>query len=203
MAKERAGFSISHPAPSRDNMNQLLAILSFIIVIAVTIPYMIDIVQGRAKPARAARFMFFAMLLLALAQQHSLGGGYVLAVTIGEFISSLLLLGLAVKYGVGGLSKSDLICYMLLIIDVVVWLTTKNALLALHLTVLADMISFWPTVSKTWREPSSETSLFFWGGSIAPLLSIIAGGSLDYSAIVFPIYLSLVNLIEVTLINRK
>lgn len=184
-------------------MQQILAAGSFLVIIAVTVPYMFDIVKGKARPARAARAMFFAMLLLALAQQHTLGVGYALAVTVAEFISSALLLVLAIKYGVGGWSRSDIICYLLLTVDLIVWLLTKNALLALHLTVLADMISFWPTVQKTWHEPKSETPLFFFGGFIAPLLSIAAGGNLAYSVILFPIYLSLVNLVELGLIYRR
>lgn len=168
-----------------------------------TIPYMFDIVAGRAKPARAARLMFFILLLFALIQQHNLGSGYTLVVTLAEFVSSALLLGLALKYGVGGLSKSDKLCYTLLAFDLVVWATTRNALLALHLTVIADFVSMWPTLEKTWRQPTSETPLFYWGGVIAPLLSIVAGADFSYAVILFPLYLSLINLLEIVLIARR
>lgn len=184
-------------------IKESLAVLSFIIIIGATIPYMIDIAQGRAKPARAARMMLFVLCVFALFQQHSLGGGLTLAVTVGEVISSVLLLALAFRHGVGGWSKGDKVCYMLLALDLLVWAITKNPLLALHLTILADTIAFWPTLEKTWRYPKSETPLFFWGGVVAPLLSIAAGSDFSYSVIVFPLYLSVANLLEIGLIYRK
>lgn len=181
-------------------MNTIFAYISFLIIIAVTIPYMIDILKGRAQPARAARLMFFLLLIITLAQQHSLNSGYAMVVTIAELISSAALLVLALKYGVGGLSKTDKACYALLIVSLAVWVFTKNALLALHLSIFADTVAFWPTLEKTWRDPKSETPLFFWGGVVAPIFSILAAGTLQYSVIVFPLYLSLINLLEVGLI---
>lgn len=127
-------------------MQKVLAFISFAVIIGATVPYMLDIVNKKVQPARASRLMFFILLLFALLQQHSLGSGYTLAVTVAEFVSTAMLLGLAVKYGVGGLSKSDKLCYTLLAVDLLVWATTQNALLALHLTVLADFISMWPTL---------------------------------------------------------
>jgi hypothetical protein len=183
-------------------MQNIFALISFSIIIAVTIPYMIDIVKGRAKPARAARTMLLLLIIVTLAQQHSLGTGLTMALTIGEIVSSIMLFGLAMKHGVGGLSKNDLICYVLLGVSLVAWWMTGNALLALHLSILADTIAFWPTLEKTWREPKSETQLFFWGGVIAPWFSIAAGGSLAYSVIVFPVYISIANFVEVVLISR-
>lgn len=182
---------------------RLLAFASFVVIIGVTIPYLRDIVARRAQPARAARAMFFVLCLIALAQQHSLGSGLTLAVSVGEFLSAVLLLGLAIRYGVGGWSRSDKACYVLLAANLVVWAVSRNALLALHLTIVADTIAFWPTLEKTWRRPKSETPLFFWGGVIAPVLSVVAGADFSYAVIVFPLYLSLANAIELSLIYRK
>jgi len=184
-------------------MQTFLAYASFVIIIGVTIPYMIDIVKGKARPARAARVMFFILLILTLLQQHSLGSGYAMAVTIGELVSSTMLLILAIPFGVGGLTRANKICYLLLGIDVLVWLLTKNALLAIHLSILADMISFWPTIEKTWRLPRSETPLFFWGGAVAPIFSILAQADWSYAVIIFPLYLTVANLLEVFLIYTR
>ncbi len=184
-------------------MQTIFAALSAIIIIAVTIPYMVDIVRGRAKPARAARGMFLLLLSITLAQQHSLDTGLAMTITVAETISCIMLFGLAMKYGVGGLSKSDKTCYALLVVSLVAWWVSGSALLALHFTILADTVAMWPTLEKTWRDPKSETPLFFWGGVIAPLFSVAASSSFAYSVIVFPVYLSLINLIEVILIKRR
>lgn len=185
------------------SLNNLLSILAALIAFGVFVPYGVDILKGRARPARSTRIMFAALMMIALLQQHSLGSGWALAVTIGEAVGSLAILVLALFRGIGGLKKIDITCYLLLLIDLVVWLTTQNAFLALHLTVLADLIAFIPTLAKTWRYPESETPIFFIGGLIAPILSILAAGDFRYSIMLFPLWLVLANTVEVGLIYRK
>lgn len=124
------------------------------------IPYAVDIIKGRAVPARSARLMLTALIILALFQQVGLNAGWILAVTAGEVAGSVAILVLALYKGIGGFSRADIICYLLLLIDMIWWLATKDTLLALHLTIIADTIAFYPTLIKTWRFPSSETPLF-------------------------------------------
>lgn len=114
----------------------------------------------------------------------------------------MAILALSLSRGVGGLRGLDVTCYGLLLLDVIFWLTTKNTLLALHLTVLADLIAMFPTLAKTWHDPKSETPLFFIIGSIGPLVGVVAAGQLNYAIILFPLYLALINTLEVALIYR-
>jgi hypothetical protein len=184
-------------------MRSIFAVLSILIAFGCYFPYMKDIAQGKAVPARSARIMFTVLMIIALLQQRHLGSGWALAVTIGEAAGSLAILSLAIKKGVGGLSRFDVGCYILLALSVIIWITTKNTFLALHLTVLADFIAFAPTLTKTWRWPQSETPFFFAAGVIAPLLSVVAQEGISYSVALFPLYLSLVNAVELVLIYRK
>jgi len=117
-------------------------------------------------------------------------------------VGSVSILWLSLRKGIGGLTRLDVLCYALLGIDMVVWLTTRSAFLALHLTVLADVIAFLPTLIKTWRQPDSETATFFIVGAIAPLFSILAATTYDYGVLLFPLYLAVVNMVEVLLIYR-
>ena len=167
---------------------------------AAYIPYAKDIAKGRAVPARSARIMLTALIVIALLQQAGLGAGWAMAVTAGETVGSLAILVLALYKGAGGFNRTDVLCYVMLVIDVWWWLATKDALLALHLTMVADTIAFYPTVIKTWHNPKSETPLFFIAGTIAPILNMVAVGSYSYQTIVFPLYLAIANGIEVVLI---
>lgn len=181
-------------------MQTALTILAGLIALGGYVPYAFDIVRGRAKPARAARVMFMGLLVVTILQQTSLHSGTLIAFTAGELVGSVSILVLALKYGVGGLGRLDRVCYGLLIVDVIVWATTGNALLALHLSVLADLIAFTPTLMKTWHDPSSETAIFFVTGIVAPLLNIMATGRYSYAVLLFPAYLSFINLLETVLI---
>ncbi len=167
------------------------------------IPYGWDIIKSRARPSRSARIMLTILLFVALLQQHFLGSVWTLSVTVGELVGTVGILGLALKHGVGGLKKLDLACYLLLSLSILVWVTTGSALIALHMTILTDMIAFTPTIEKTWRDPKSETPLFFVLGAVAPLLNIASAQEFNYAILIFPAYLAAANFIEVLLIYRK
>lgn len=181
-------------------LNNVFALLAALLVTWCYIPYAKDIMRGKAKPARSARLMLILLIIIALLQQISMDVGWILAVTVGETIGSLAILVMALKRGVGGFSRTDVICYILLIADLCWWLATRDALLALHLTIIADTIAFYPTLIKTWHNPTSETPLFYIVGTIAPLMNILAVGNYSYQIIVFPLYLAAINGLEVFLI---
>ncbi len=184
-------------------MKEALSIFAGCLILYSYIPYAKDIIKGKAVPARSARIMFTVLLALALLQQRSVGSVWTIAVTVGELIGTVGILWLALKFGVGGLKKLDLACYVLLGMSLIVWITTGSALLALYMTVLTDAIAFTPTLEKTWKNPKSETALFFILGVVAPLLNIIAARELTFAILLFPVYLALANLVEVLLIYRK
>jgi hypothetical protein len=181
----------------------LCSIASFAVIIATAIPYSLDIARGTVRPARSTRWMMLLLMSVALAQQISGGATWEIGLTVGEVIASLVLAAQSITRGVGGWSRDDIICYSLSAVDLVLWLTSHDALLALHLTIIADMIAFAPTLIKTWRDPSSESALFYWGGVIAPIGSIIASSTMSYSSIVFPAYVAIANFVEVALIQRS
>jgi hypothetical protein len=181
-------------------MRDLLAALAGVIAFYGYIPYGIDIVRGKVRPARSARIMLTLLLLVTLLQQRDLGSGWLLSITVGEVVGALGILVLGIRKGMGGLSIIDVVCYVLLAIDLGLWLSTKHTLLALHLSILADFIAFTPTLVKTWRHPWTETPLYFMTMVIASPLNIIAIGTYRYSIVVFPAYLGVINLLEVIVI---
>lgn len=179
-----------------------LSLMSAVIAFGCFIPYGWDVFRGRAKPARSTRLMFALLLVLALLQQHEIGSRLSLALTAGESLGAIGILALAMWKGVGGLKRLDLVCYVLLIVDVIIWQTSHNGLLGLHLTILGDQIAIWPTLVKTWRHPKSETPFFFIAGSVAPLFAIASEKALSYSIVLYPLYLMLINTVMVLLIYR-
>jgi hypothetical protein len=184
-------------------IRDILSLAAGLLVFWAFIPYGRDILRGKVSPARSARLMFAVLMIVAILQQHSLGAGLTLAVSLGEAAGSLAILFLSIKYGMGGLRRLDTLCYGLLALDIVVWVTTGNALLALYLSIIADVIAFFPTLHKTWVNPASETAFFFATGIAAPLLNLAAVGHFTYKVALYPIALAIENTIEVALIYRK
>ncbi len=181
-------------------VGQILSVLGGLIMLFSFVPYARDILKDKVKPSRSARLMMVLLIFVSLFQQKSLGSGWLLAMTVGDGIGAVGILLLALKKGVGGLSKIDIACYLLLGMDIALWLTTGNALLAIHLGIIADLVAMTPVFFKTWQQPWTETPLFFILGIVAPLISILGVGRYSYAIILFPAYIAAVNIFETGLI---
>lgn len=175
-------------------MKSFFGILSFVLSFGATIPYAIDILKGRAKPARSTRILFLLLITVTLVVQSSAFTSGVLLLTVGELATQILLFALSIKHGLGGLARLDIACYGAFIISLSAYLLTKNAGLSLTLLVLTDFIAFLPTIVKIWRDPTSDTWIFFVvGGMAAAASSLLARNTNSYTEIVFPFYIFAAN----------
>lgn len=182
-------------------METLFGMLSFMLSFGFTIPYAIDIARGRAKPARSTRILFLILMTVILIVQGREFTSWVLALTVAEVMSQILLFGLSMKHGVGGVARLDIICYAAFTVSLSAYLLTKDAVLSLTLLILTDLIGFLPTLVKTWRDPSSETwPYYFFGGVIAAAASVLASATTAYVELAFPIYICAANGVVTALI---
>ncbi len=180
----------------------ILSVIAGVLALSAYVPYLWDIVAGRAKPARSTRITLVIILLIAFFQLRVVGATFTLAIVVGELLGSIAVLAASFKRGVGGLTQVDMICYGLLLIDIIVWLTTGNAAVALFLSIAADVISFYPTLHKTWLHPTTETPLFYHLGNVAVILNLVAATHLTWTVAIYPLILIGINSVEVLLIYR-
>ena len=175
-------------------MESLFGILSFALSFGFTIPYAVDIVRGRARPARSTRILLLLLMTVTLVVQAREFTSWVLLLTIGEVLSQILLFGLGIRYGVGGLSRVDVICYVAFGISLGAYLLTQDAVLSLLLLMATDSIAFAPTILKIWRDPASDSWVFFFfGGVAAAFASLLATSSTAFAEWGFPTYLLVAN----------
>lgn len=175
-------------------VRSFFGILSFVLSFGATIPYAVDIIKGRAKPARSTRILFLLLILVTLVVQSREFTSWVLLLTIGELATQVMLFGLGMKHGMGGLARLDVVCYIAFAISLAAYLLTRNATLSLTLLVLTDSIAFLPTIVKIWRDPTSDTWVFFVvGGVAAAAASLLARSTNSYTELLFPTYIFIVN----------
>ncbi len=187
-------------------MNVFFGILSFVLSFGATIPYAVDILKGRAKLARSTRILFLFLMLVTLFVQSREFTSWVLLLTIGELATQVLLFSLVFKYGVGGLARLDLLCYGAFAVSLIAYLLTRNVVLSLTLLIVTDLIAFVPTIVKNWRDPTSDTWVFFVaGGMAAAAASLLARETNAYAEVVFPVYIFAVNALAVApiLLHRR
>lgn len=139
------------------------------------IPYIISIIRGKTKPARASWIIWSLLSFVILASYKSLGASTTLFVVYAYAVGTFITMLLSLKYGVGGWTRFDKICLLTSALSLVVWWLTNSAFLALLMNILIDVIGTLPTIKKVYHQPDSEDrtawSLFFLG-SFFNLLAI-------------------------------
>lgn len=179
-------------------VSTFFGILSFALAFGAAIPYVGAILKGKARPARSTRFLFLLLMIVILVVQKSEFTSWVLMFTVAELAKQTILAFLSIKHGMGGLDKLDIVCYVAFIISLPAYLLTQSAALSLTLFVLVDLIAFLPTIVKIWRDPASDSWVFFAIGGIgAGAASLLARSSNSYTEVVFPAYILIVNMFAI------
>lgn len=87
--------------------------------------------------------------------------------------------------------KLEYICLGMLGVSGVIWLAFEAPLLNLGISLLAHFVGAIPTFKSVWKNPASESTIFWSLFFIASVLSIFASTGESISAIAFPIYYAL------------
>ena len=83
---------------------------------------------------------------------------------------------------------TDKLCFVLALAAIIFGLLTKEPLVALAISVLADIIASIPTIVKTYRDPYSE-AVFPWFLVIVALLGAISTIKLNTANLIYPFYM--------------
>lgn len=180
--------------------NSILIFLSSALALISPFIYARAILKGEAKPHRTTRFVLFIIAALSTATLFANGNTLAVWLAGATLIQGAIILGLSIKYGMGGWAKIDLACLAIALLGIVVWQTTKNPVLGLYCSILADFTGMVPALIKTYRFPKTEIAAFFALDILAAFLSLAASQSFILENISYPIYIAAINAIMVALI---
>jgi hypothetical protein len=126
---------------------------------------------------------------IAAAAQFKLGGGpssWVLAVVSA---SCLLIAFLALFVGEKTITKSDWAALSGTLLTIIFWQLTDNPMVALACVMLVDIVSYWPTIRKSWMHPGTEPpGSYFWAG-LRYFLAIFAVPDMRLDNLLYPFFL--------------
>lgn len=168
----------------RELIGQIAGALALISLI----PYLVSIWKGETKPARMTYFIKAVLAIITIASYIGSGARTSIWTGLVFAFTALVIFGLSIKRGMGGTSKLDLYCLGLALIVGIVWLTTKNAALALYMSILAKTIAYIPLVRKTYLHPKTENKLSWGMAFAADVLNLFALTSLTPHISLFPIF---------------
>lgn len=164
--------------------------------------YTKSMLAHKAKPHRVTRLIVWLAAIAGLVGvlgSTNLPGIFFAGIFLAR---ASYLLVMSFIYGVGGASQLDKSCLAIGLLAIVLFMITRNGLLAISLGILADVIGYIPTFVKTWHKPESEDPTFFIVEGLASLLAVVAIWELR-ADILFPVYFVLCSGLVVFLIYRK
>ena len=173
---------------------EIAGYLSGILILMSFIPYIRDIFAGKTKPERMAWLIWGILGSIFFFSQLAKGGTYSLILAGAQTAGDIFVFLLAIKYGLGGLKRRDILAFIGAITGLFLWYLTKEPAVALFITIFIDSSGVALTAIKSYEKPETETIsswvLTFLGGFFA----CIAVGSFNLVLLAFPIYVCLASL---------
>ena len=127
--------------------------------------YLWAIYKKEAKPHFFSYFNWGLVTAIGAYAQMQLQGGPSTWVLMVVSTSCFLIALLSLFVGTKNVMRSDWYAFIGGLLVIPVWLSTKSPFLALVLVVIIDVLSYYPTFRKSWRDPWEEPPVsFFWAG---------------------------------------
>lgn len=178
-------------------MLQLFGYISAILSIIMIIPYVVDILKKTTKPERASWLIWTVLGFIAFFSQLAKGATDSLWLTAGQTIAVLIVFILAIKRGVGGLTKHDIKALIVAGIGLLLWFLTNEALYALLIVIAIDFIGVFLTTIKAYKDPKSETMSTWLLSGTSGIFGALAVGSFSFVLLLYPIYIIIANYVVV------
>lgn len=182
-----------------ENFIYLGALLSFL----GSLNYLTNTVKGKTKPNRVTWFMWALAPLVAFSAEIDEGVGLQSLMTFMVGFNPLLIFIASFfnKKAYWELKKIDYFYGSLSAFGLVLWWLTGNGNLAIMFALIADGLAGIPTITKSWREPKTESSFIFLAGILNASITILTIDKFDFAHLAFPLYIFCLCLILYVLIK--
>ncbi|HEY4964056.1 MAG TPA: hypothetical protein VIH90_05155 [Candidatus Saccharimonadales bacterium] len=165
----------------------LIGQLAGALAILQIIPYVRSILRGDTKPERMSYLIWFIVDVVILSSYFAVGARTTIWAVLVFTVSKLLILGLSIKRGMGGVSHFDIGCFLLALVGIIIWISTKNALIALYFSTFVMLLGYLPTFKKAYLLPKTENRLSWVLATMASVLNLFALTTLMPSISLLPI----------------
>jgi hypothetical protein len=180
-------------------------ILGAALSLAGSAAYIRDTLRGTTHPNRVTWLLWGVAPMIAFAAELREGVGLQSLMTFMIGFGPLLVLGASFlnRNAVWHISRLDWVCGALSVAGTVVWLATRQGLVAITASIAADGLAAVPTVVKSWRAPHTETSYAFLGGLANASITLLTITRWTAAESAFPIYIACMDAMELTLVAGR
>jgi len=168
----------------------IIAIIAAALDVFASSLYIIDTIKGKTKPNRVTYLLWGVPIIAAIATNSTgftWSSLYVFA--CGFMPLTIFFVSFTNKNSYWRLKKFDYICGAFAILALILWLTTKNATVAIIFSIIADFLAGLPTLIKIFKHPETETIKTYAICLFGQVLNLFAIKTWHFTEFAFPIYL--------------
>lgn len=177
--------------------------VAVVINIIGTLGYIFTTFQGKSKPNRVTWFFWFLIPLITAFAQLNQGVGIQVLLTLSSSLLPLtvLLASLFNKNAYWQTKKQDYILAVFVVLAIMLWQLTKNASLAIILSITADGLASFPTMKKCFTHPETENVLAYGLTFLSGITTLFTIQEWSFAELSFPLYLTVITGIMALLIK--
>ncbi|HSW90638.1 MAG TPA: hypothetical protein VLH84_02620 [Patescibacteria group bacterium] len=166
----------------------VIGVIAGVLAFVAFIPYAISIFRGKTKPQRSTFAIWSIISLVTLFSYFASGARQTIWIALVYAILQLFIFVLSFKYGMGGLSRLDIICLSGALIGVLAWVVTDNPAIALYASITSEFLGYVPLFKKAYIHPETESTLSWILGLLAACLNLFALTTLRLDIALYPMY---------------
>ena len=152
--------------------------------------YLRDTLRGTTKPNRVTWLLWAVAPLLAAAVEFNQGIGLRALPTFMVGFMPLLIFVASFHNpaSVWKIRRIDYACGVFSIVGTVVWLVTRNGVVAISAAIAADFLAGIPTLMKSWTHPQTETLYSYVGAVVSMGIVLLTITDWTFEVAAFPIF---------------
>ncbi len=168
-----------------------------------TAVYLRDTLRGTTKPNRVTWLLWAIAPLLAAAVEVNEGVGLRALPTfmIGFMPVLVFVASFHNPTAVWKVRRIDYACGAMSVIGTVVWLVTRDGVLAITAAIAADFLAGVPTVMKSWTNPETETVHSYVGAVVSMSIVLLTIDHWTFDVAAFPLFIICMGSLEVFLVG--
>jgi hypothetical protein len=97
----------------------------------------------------------------------------------------------------------DYACGAVSLVGTVVWLVTRNGVLAISAAIAADFLAGLPTLTKSWTHPETETVHTYIGALISMVVLLLTVEHWTFDVVAFPLFVACMASVESILVGLE
>lgn len=186
-------------------IDERFVIIAFVLTLAGSVHYLIDVLRGKAKPNKVTWFLWALAPMIAFAAQTSEGVGYQSLLTLGVGLGPILVFvgSFWNKQSYWKLRPLDFMLGGLSLVGLILWQITDEGVLAVIFSIVADGLAATPTILKSWSEPESESSFVYAVSSLGAVITLLAVKQWTFIEYGFSLYIFFICTLIYTLVKFR